>query len=274
MTTLPRSILFVPGDRPDRFAKAMASGADAICLDLEDAVAQDTKAEARDHVLAYLATAAEPARVMVRISALSTLAGLADILALAQSAVAPAAVMMAKVSSPDQVTATLACLAEAGHGAVRALALIEDAQGLRRAHQIAAAPGMLGLSLGPLDMAASFGAAFDEDALRLIRFQLRAAAAEAGIAAWDGPYPNVADEAGLDRAAASCAALGFAGKLCIHPKQVAAVNAAFSPSAGAVAHARAVVEAAERTTAGAFMLDGKMIDAPVILAARQVLARA
>jgi citrate lyase beta subunit len=107
-----------------------------------------------------------------------------------------------------------------------------------------------------------------------IRLQLRLAAAEGGVGAWDGPWPDIADEAGLLKAAQAAAALGYAGKLCIHPKQVATVNAAFAPSEAAIAQARAILAAAAATDAGAFMHDGKMIDAPVIAAARQVLARA
>jgi citrate lyase beta subunit len=273
MSLYARSLLFVPGDRPDRFAKALESGADAICLDLEDAVPPAAKDDARRHVVAFLTAGQALDRVFVRIGAPATEDGGQDILALSQASLGAAGVMTAKTSDPE-AAASVAKLVWPHAASARILALIEDAEGLRRAHEIAKVPGVVGLSLGPLDLAASLGATLDDQAIAAIRLQLRLAAAEGGVGAWDGPWPDVADEAGLLKAAQSAAALGYAGKLCIHPKQIAAVNAAFTPSAAAVARAKAIVEAAAATPAGAFMHDGKMVDAPVIAAARQVLARA
>jgi citrate lyase beta subunit len=273
MTYSARSLLFVPGDRPDRFATALASGADAICLDLEDAVQPAAKDEARRQVTAFLASGQALDRVFVRIGALATEAGGQDVLALSQAALGDAGVMTAKTSDPE-AAASVAKLVWPHAASARILALIEDAEGLRRAHEIARVPGVMGLALGPLDLAASLGATFDDQAMATIRLQLRLAAAEGGVGAWDGPWPDVADEAGLLKAAHAAAALGYAGKLCIHPKQVAPVHAAFAPTDAALAHARAILTAAAATDAGAFMHDGKMIDAPVIAAARQVAARA
>jgi (S)-citramalyl-CoA lyase len=268
-----RSLLFVPGDRPDRFDKALASGADAICLDLEDAVQPAAKDDARRHVTAFLAAGQHLDRVLVRISPLATEAGAADVLALSQADLGEAGVMIAKTSDADDA-AQVAKLVWPSAASARLMALIEDAPGLRKAHEIAKVPGMIGLSLGPLDLAASLGAVFDDQAMAAIRLQLRLAAAEGGINAWDGPWPDIADEDGLERAAVACVRLGYAGKLCIHPKQVQTVNAAFAPSEAALAEAQAIVDAAAQTGAGAFMHEGKMVDAPVIAAARQVLARA
>jgi citrate lyase beta subunit len=268
-----RSLLFVPGDRPERFEKALASGADAVCLDLEDAVQPAAKDDARRHVTAFLAAGQHLERVFVRISPLATEAGAADVLALSQTAMGDAGVITAKTSDAD-AAASVAKLVWPTAASARIMALIEDAEGLRKAHEIAQAPGVMGLSLGPLDLAASLGAVFDDQAMGTIRLQLRLAAAEGRVDAWDGPWPDVADAGGLERAAIACAKLGYAGKLCIHPKQVATINAAFTPDPAAVAQAQALIEAAVGVAGGAFMHEGKMVDAPVIAAARRVLDRA
>jgi citrate lyase beta subunit len=268
----PRSLLFAPGDRPDRFAKALACGADAVCLDLEDAVAPAAKAAARAHVLAFLQSSDALGRVLVRINALGSPEGALDIAALAGK-LGDAALMISKASDPSVLASVGGRLWPDAPDRARIVALIEDAQGLRRAHDLARVPGVIGLALGPVDLAASLGAVFDEPILNAIRLQLRLAAAEGGVGAWDGPWLDVQDVAGLDCSAAAAARLGFSGKLCIHPSQVQAVHRAFTPAPDSVARARAILDAAGQNP-GAFLMDGKMVDAPVIEAARRLMARA
>jgi citrate lyase subunit beta / citryl-CoA lyase len=269
----PRSLLFVPGDRLDRLDKALGSGADAVILDLEDAVAPSSKAAARASVLAQLTQEPQAERVVVRINAPSTPAGLADLAALTEAAPpACAGLLVPKAESPDVLAAVGAALAEAGRELPLA-ALIESAAGLRRAAEIARAPGLVALALGPLDLAAQLEARLDPAAMASVRLALRLAAVEGGVELWDGPSTALEDAALVGEDAAAAAALGFTGKLCIHPRQVEAVNAAFSPSPEALDAARALLAAAEGQ-AGAFRFEGKMVDAPVLARARALLARA
>ena len=272
MTFDPRSILFVPGDRPERFAKALASPADAICIDLEDAVAPEAKASARASALDFLKTSPEAARTVLRLNALSTAAGMVDAAALLEAGVAPAALMTPKAESADVLASLHAAFAGQG-GPQPLIALVESAAGLAHAGDLARAPGVVALALGPIDLAAQLGAQFDEQALSTIRLQIRLGASRGGVMAWDGPSLAIDDLAQLSADARSAAALGFSGKLCIHPAQAATVNAGFTPSIEAVAAARTVLAAAQGQ-GGVFRLDGRMIDAPVLASARKVLARA
>ena len=272
MTFDPRSILFVPGDRPERFAKALASPADAICIDLEDAVAPEAKASARASALDFLKTSPEAARTVLRLNALSTAAGMVDAAALLEAGVAPAALMTPKAESADVLASLHAAFAGQG-GPQPLIALVESAAGLAHAGDLARAPGVVALALGPIDLAAQLGAQFDEQALSTIRLQIRLGASRGGVMAWDGPSLAIDDLAQLSADARSAAALGFSGKLCIHPAQVAAINAGFSPSAASIDWARRVIAAA-KSGKGAVTVDGKMVDRPVVLHAEKILALA
>lgn len=264
-----RSILFVPGDRPDRFAKALGYQADAICIDLEDAVAPDAKDAARAEVVAFLRD--QPlSRVIVRTNPLGSRDGLKDILALSELA-SPLTLMLPKVEHPQTVTDTLSALSS--DSAASVIALIETARGLRNADDIAAAPGVVALALGPVDLASELGARFDESAMASLRLSLKLAAAQAGVALIDGPALDLHDADALSRSAGAAATLGLDGKLAIHPNQIAGINAAFTPDEAAVAWARRVIDGAQGQ-AGAFRLDGTMIDKPVIDGARRLLLRA
>ncbi|WP_428149662.1 HpcH/HpaI aldolase/citrate lyase family protein [Brevundimonas sp.] len=267
-----RSVLFVPGDRPDRFAKALASDADAICIDLEDAVAPEGKDAARAEVVAFLRdpSAAARARTIVRLNPLGSRDGLKDLLALGELA-SPPTLMLPKVEHPQTIADTLSALSS--HNAPSIIALIETARGLRNAGSIAEAPDVSALALGPVDLAAELGARFDETALNSLRLSLKLAATEAGVALLDGPTLDLDDSEALSRSAEAAAALGLDGKLAIHPNQIAAINAAFTPTPKAVAWSRRVIDAAQGQ-AGVFRLDGRMIDKPVIDAARRLLFRA
>jgi citrate lyase subunit beta/citryl-CoA lyase len=267
----PRTYLFVPGNRPDRFGKALASGADAVVLDLEDAVAAGAKDAARESLRTWAATAApaERARVVVRTNDLGSPHAPAD-LELVVAAGLPA-VMLPKTESADDVAA----VRSAAPG-VEVLALVESARGIAAVEGIAAAPGVVRLVFGTLDYALDLDLDIEDlpDGLSYAAGRLAMASRCAGIATpVGGVTPQLGDEARLLADLAWSRRQGFGAKLCIHPAQVAAVHAALAPTAQAVEHARRVLEA-DAASPGAAQLDGRMIDRPVVLGARRTLARA
>lgn len=267
---LPRSYLFVPGDRPERFAKALASGSDAVVLDLEDAVAPAGKPGARAGVASMLARSAELERIVVRINDAST-PWFEDDLAMLREARAPA-VMLPKAERPDTVAALRSACPT-----LAVLPLIETAQGVLAAEALAAAPGVQRLVFGTLDfaldmdlqgpLAATLGLDFAAARLALAS---RAAGLPPPVA---GVTVDLDDDdalrADLDRARAH----GFGAKLCIHPRQIAPVHALFAPSADELSWAQRVLAAADAAGAAAVQLDGRMIDKPVIERARRVVQR-
>ncbi|WP_432478015.1 HpcH/HpaI aldolase/citrate lyase family protein [Nocardioides sp. GXQ0305] len=258
----PSTLLFVPGDRPDRFDKAVASGADLVVLDLEDAVAPDLKDPARGHVVEWLSSGG---RAAVRVNAVDDPAHRADVGALAPFAVP---VMVPKAEHP----ASLATLAGGLHDDSRLLALVETASGVLAAPALATATGVDRLVLGTYDLASQLGVSPDDrEAMAGARQAVVLASAAAGLAPpVDGVTGDVADDERLRDDLAYAVRMGFGGKLCVHPRQVPPSREAFRPSAEEVAWARRVVEAAEG--AGAVLLDGAMVDKPVVDRARRILA--
>lgn len=270
-----RCLLFVPGDRADRFAKAEASGADAAILDLEDAVAPERKDAARDAVIAHLrADGATAALRMVRVNPPATPHGLRDLLALIDARIAPPALLLPKVEDSGAVRLVAQALAAAGLSPAL-IALIETARGLENAPAIAAAaPTLAGLAFGGVDLAADLGAALAWDTLAYARGRVVAAAAAAGLPAFDVPFLDIADDAGLAQDCAASRRFGFAGKIAIHPRQVAAIQVGFAPTAEEIARAERVLAASAAAQGGVAVVDGKMIDAPVVRAAERVIALA
>jgi (S)-citramalyl-CoA lyase len=267
-----RSMLFVPGSRPDRFAKALAAGADAVCLDLEDSVAPAEKAAAREQVRIYLDQSAQAAPIRaVRINPLDGAAGLRDLLALAEIERRPGALLIPKVESPEAVRLAANVLAVAP---VPIVALVETVAGLRAADAIARAPGVALLCFGSGDYAAEVGCSMSAEALAGPRAHLTQAAAAAGIACLDGAWLAIDDEAGLRADCARALDLGFCGKPAIHPRQIAAINAAFTPSADAVAEARAVIAAVAAAGGGVARRNGRMLDTPIVRQAERIVALA
>ncbi len=277
-----RSKLFVPGSRPELFAKALASETDAISFDLEDAVAGNRKAEARTLVADFLRS--DTARhcgkeLIVRVNAAGTAQFEADLLAIAQPSVA--LVNLPKCESADQLCAAIAILAkaEATNGItqpLRILANIETPRGLRLAAEIAGAhPRIAGLQIGYLDLFEPLGIdRRDPAAVHAVMFAVRMAAGEAGIFACDGAFADIKDEPGFRAEAEMARRLGFWGKSCIHPSQIAIANQVFRPGSEEIAFAQRVVEAAREAHAagrGVFMLDGRMIDAPAIRRAQRIV---
>ncbi len=280
-----RSKLFVPGSRPELFAKAMAGPADAISIDIEDAVDPSRKDEARRAVGSFLAgrkRESDSKVVIVRVNGAATPHFLPDLDAVICPGIDLVNLPMAE--TPEDVKAADAALAriEDARGISRPIGLlvnIETPRALRRAAEIAAAvPRVVGLQLGLADLFEPLGIdRGDAAAVQQMQLMLRLAAGEAGVWAYDTAFANVADAAGFEREASMARRMGFIGKSCIHPSQVPLANSAFRPSDAEIAHARRVVEAARRAAqegVGAFMVDGRMIDAPFIRRAEAVVALA
>lgn len=276
-----RSKLFVPGNRPALFAKALASAAEMLSFDLEDAVAGDDKGAARTQVAAFLRGASHRAadkQVVVRVNAWHT-SGWEDDL----RAILPLDIdllNLPKIESVEQLRQAISEVesVEARLGVRRAVGLlvnIETPRALRHAVKIAQAhPRVRGLQLGLGDLFEPHGIRrSDLRNVHAAQYALRMAAAEAGAFAYDAAFPGLEDEAGFRAEADAARALGFAGKSCVHPRQVAWANAAFAPSVEEVDAARRTVAAAEGS-AGVYAVDGRMVDAPFLARARAVLAAA
>lgn len=254
-----RAPLFVPGDRPERFAKAAASGADAVILDLEDAVAPAHKDQAR----AALSGLPSSVPVIIRINAVGTLWHDADLLALRGLAIA--AVMLPKAED----VAAVAAVADALAGQTPIIALIESARGLSEARRIAAIPRVVRLGFGSVDFCADLGMEHLREALLPARVELVLASRLAGIAApIDGVTTRIDDTALVREDASHARALGMSGKLCIHPRQVGEIRRAFAPTEDEMDWARRVLATGD----GAVAVDGSMVDEPIRLRARKILA--
>lgn len=277
-----RSKLFVPGSRPELFEKALASAADAISIDLEDAVVESRKGEAREAVAGFLHSGGAKATnqaIIVRVNALTTAHFAADVRAIAAESLV--LINLPKIESAQEVAEAVAVIdrasAESGVQAkTRILANIESPRGLRNAAQIAMHPRVAGLQLGYADLFGPFGIErHDVRHLHAVMFSVRMAAAEAGVFAYDGAYSDIRNVEGFVAEARLARSLGFLGKSCIHPSQVAMANEVFRPGEAEVELARRVLEAwrqAAAKGAGAFVMDGRMIDTPDIRRAELVLA--
>jgi citrate lyase subunit beta / citryl-CoA lyase len=266
---LPRTYLFVPGDRPERFAKALASGADAVVLDLEDAVQPEAKPAARQAVAQWLAQAqpAEVARTVLRINDVASPWHVDDVTLLASRRATTA--MLPKAEGA-QVFHALA----ASTPATAWLALIETARGVQAAAEVATAPGVQRLVFGTLDYALDMDLSGDDIGLEVPASLIAIASRAAGLAApVAGVTVALGDEARLLADWARARAHGFGAKLCIHPRQVAPLHAAMQPIATELEWAQQVL-AATQGALGAVQLHGRMVDKPVIERARRLLARA
>jgi len=270
-----RVFLFTPGNRPDRFAKAAATGADALILDLEDAVAVAGKDEARsilvEHFRAGHRAALGPRQVCgLRVNNIHTPAGVRDLDALVTSGVAPDFVVLPKVESAFEVRLYTRLLA-----AIPLVCTIESARGLEAAVEIAAADARVrALAFGGADLAVDLRAELAWEPLYWGRARVVQAAATAGIAAIDVPHVVLDDEAGLRAEAARVKAMGYGGKLAIHPKQVPPILEAFTPTPEEVERARAIVAAYEAAGGDVVEYQGRMVEGPIVKAAERVLALA
>jgi len=280
-----RSKLFVPASRPELFAKALASAADALSFDLEDAVAAERKPQARLALRELLLpdAVADTGKVLiVRVNALDTPHFAADLSAVVRPGLD--LINLPKPSSVDDVRVAAAALerAEQANGVttpIRLLLNIESPKAFRHAAELAGAhPRVAGLQLGLGDLFEPLGMARrDLSAIRQAMFALRIAAGEAGVFAYDSAFANIKDEAGFREEAEMARAMGFLGKSCIHPSQVALANEVFRPSDDEIAHAVRVVEAArdaDEKGVGAYVVDGRMIDPPFVERARVLVGQA
>lgn len=269
-----RSLLFAPGHRPERFERALASGADAVIFDLEDAVAPQDKDTARQQIAQWLAAQPETirARVLVRLNAEDDMSAHAADLAwlLTQHAHAPAALVVPKAAH----LRTLAAVAQAAHPGTPLLPLVESAAGWGAVDALTAAPQVLRLVFGHLDFQLDMGmdCGPDQHELLPVRLALVAASRRAVLAApIDGVSPTLDDEAQTRADTERARRLGFGGKLCIHPRQVSLVNAGLSPSAEEREWARRALVANATHGGATFQLDGRMVDAPVLRRAERIL---
>lgn len=279
-----RSLLFVPGDRPERFAKASASGADAIIIDLEDSVALNRKVLAREAAAEYL-SGDRPVPVFVRVNPqdshltrndlASVLPFLPDGIVLPKAEGARSinwlrAEATAVADNPDGEAPPILPIATETPGAIFDLGSLREV-----------APWLAGVSWGAEDLPAAVGAETSRDPdgnytapYELVRSLALFAAHAAGVAAIDTVFTNISDNEALDRYVARAARDGFTGMLAIHPSQVPTINNGFTPSEKQLVYAQAVVDAfAANPGAGVLQLDGKMIDAPHLKAALSILAR-
>ena len=268
-----RGLLFVPAVRPDRYPKALATGVDAVCIDLEDGVSFAAKDEARDKALALFA-GRRPARaeVSLRINDPTTELGRRDMDALLGSGVRPDALMLPKCGGPEEVRAVAAALDGTLPG-LPLIVMVETARGVAAAEAVAAAaPSVSAVFFGAIDFAADVGCEVGWDAVLHARSRVVLAAAAAGVGALDSPFMDVADRDGLAVESRRVRGLGFGGKAAIHPTQVAVIQAAFSPSAEEVSWARRIVQAYESNRGGVLLVDGKLIERPVVASAKRTLA--
>ena len=280
-----RSKLFVPGARPELFAKALAGEADALSFDLEDSVAAERKDEARTRVAEFVGSDAvrQAAKVViVRVNAPDTAHFEDDINAVARDGVA--LLNLPKIESASALLAAAAVVerAEAANGVsepIRLLVNIETPKALAHAAEIAGAhPRVAGLQLGLGDLFEPFGIDRNDAAnVHAAMFAVRMAAAQADVFAVDGAFADIEDAAGFTAEAGMSRRLGFIGKSCIHPRQVALANTAFAASEEEMAFARRIVAAAQTAAQqgrGAFVVDGRMVDLPFLKRAQALVAAA
>ena len=262
MPGLPRSLLFVPGHRPERFDKAAASGAHQVVLDLEDAVGPEAKTEARQRVAAWLKAGGQG---MVRVNAADTQWYAEDIQML--QAIPGAAVMLPKACK-DSLASVIHDLA--GRSVI---GLLETVRGYMQLRDLCAIQGLERLAFGSLDFGTESGIADELDALTAVRTNIVLESAYAGLKApLDGVSTEFNDLERMRSDVLRSKQLGFGGKLCIHPRQVAVVNDAFLPTTEQYQWAQRVMVAFEQSKGAATAIDGKMIDRPVVDHAQRIIS--
>jgi len=272
-----RSYLFVPGDRPERFEKAASSGADAVIVDLEDAVAPHAKANARAAALAWIAgRSPEGSAVFLRLNGLRTLTGLADLAAVLEAA--PSMPGLTGLLLPKARAADVAVVADLLDQAAvpwELGALVETIEGVEEAFVLARVSARVSfLMFGGADLAAELGVEIAWDPLLASRARLVAAAAGAGRACLDMPWIALADLDGEAAEMRKSFALGFTARAAIHPAQPPRINAMLTPEPAKLDQARRVMAAFAASQGGACLLDGRLIELPTIERSCRLLARA
>ena len=261
-----RSFIFTPGLRPDMYPKALASGADIVCVELEDGIAPKDKAEAREKALALFEQpqADDGVERIVRINSMRERFGIEDVSAILASKTPPPALMMPKVRTPDEVVILDQLLTEAGHE-TRLHVIIETNEGLGAAFEIAKCSDRIdAMFFGGVDMAAELRCQNNYDALLYARSRVVHASAAAGLDVIDVPYLDLDDPDGMRVEAERVRDLGFSGKGSVHPKQIAALNEVFTPSEAQITRARRIISEFEKANTGLVVIDGKLIEKPVL----------
>ncbi|WP_313400780.1 CoA ester lyase [Stenotrophomonas sp.] len=271
LSTPRRCLLFVPGSRPERYAKAVATGADQVCIDLEDAVAPGDKESARASLFAFLAELPQTrSEIGLRINPLSSALGQADLQALAASGLKPAFVMLPKVETVAELQQADAALAAID---TVFIAQIETPKGLLDARALATAiPRLQALMFGGFDYIVALRGRASWESFFHPRVQLATIAAEAGVGCMDVPYLDIKDEAGLVQETERVIDLGFTAKAAIHPAQVDPIQNAYLPTAAEYDRAQRVVVALAASGGEAIQLDGKLVDRPIEIAAERAIA--
>lgn len=269
-----RSFIFSPGLNPAMFPKALASGADIVCVELEDGVAPKDKEAARTNAIAMFEEpqADDGVERIVRINCLREQFGLLDVQAVLNAKTAPPALMLPKVRSPDEVKWLDDLLTERGHS-TRLHVIIETNPALEAVHEIARSSDRIdALFFGGVDMAAELRCKNAWEPLLYARSRIVHAAASIGVDAIDVPYLDLQDPDGMVEEASLSRDLGFSGKGSIHPKQIPLLNGVYTPTAEQVAHAKRIITTFEEADTGLVVVDGKLIERPVLRDMYRVLA--
>lgn len=269
-----RSFIFTPGLRPDMYPKALASGADIVCVELEDGIAPKDKADARKNALALFEApqAEDGVERIVRINSMRERFGIEDVASVLATDTPPPALMMPKVRTPDEVAQLDTLLTEAGH-ATRLHVIIETNAGLEAAYDIAHCSNRIdAMFFGGVDMAAELRCKNAWEPLLYARSRVVHAAASAGLDAIDVPHLDLEDPEGMRVAAEQARDLGFAGKGAVHPKQIPALNGVFTPSKDQIARARRITAEFEAADTGLVVIDGKLIEKPVLRDMYRIIA--
>ena len=269
-----RSFIFAPGLRPELYPKALACGADIVCVELEDGVAPHNKDEAREKTMALFAElqADDGVERIVRINCLRSAVGLDDVQAILATDTPPPALMLPKVVSPDEIVWLDDLLTERGHD-TRLHIIIEMNAGLEAVFDIARASSRIdALFFGGVDMSADLRCKNAWEPLLYARSRVVHAAASVGIDAIDVPYLDLDDLEGMKAQAQLAKELGFSGKGAVHPKQISALNEVFTPSPEEVAKAQKILAAFEEANTGLVVVDGKLIEKPVVREMQRIVS--
>lgn len=261
------TVLFVPGSKPERTLKALATSADVVCIDLEDSVPPAQKARAREAALDAIASG-EP-RLALRINAVATRAGLEDLIALTDAKVLPALLLIPMVNCAAEIGIVTSLLGSRAPGLVP---LIETVSGLCEVRAIASAPGVVAMMFGGGDFAAELGVELAWEPLLAARSAMVFACAEAGIPAIDVPYIVLDDAAGLVAETRAAKALGFAAKAAIHPAQLEGIDSVLRPTAEEIAEAEEATKVFAAAGGAAVRFKGRMLEAPIMRRYQRILA--
>lgn len=269
-----RSFIFTPGLRPEMYPKALACGADIVCVELEDGIAPKDKAEARRNAMALFAEpqADDGVERILRINSTRERFGIEDVQAILNAETPPPALMMPKIKTPDEVVQLDQLLTEAGHS-TRLHVIVETCEGLENAYEIAHCSTRIdAMFFGGVDMAAELRCKNAWEPLLYARSRVVHAAASAELDVIDVPYLDLDDPDGNRRAAEQARDLGFCGKGSVHPKQIAALNDVFTPSDDEIARARRIISEFEAADTGLVVIDGKLIEKPVLREMHRIVA--